>query len=136
MFIYLSTELVDAPPWVALPYFTISLSLNIILTLMIVIRLILRARETRAALGITGIGGLSKAIVTMLVESSTLFAVSSLLVLGPWSARSGVVNIFFPVLSENQVRASPRQRSSDMPFNATLYWTGHCFTAHHQTSRK
>ena len=109
MILYLSTKPVDTFPWSGLPYFSISLSLNILLTLMIVIRLILHARKAHTALGVTGIGGLCKAIVTMLVESSTLYAVSSLLVLGPLSAGSAVVVTFFPILSETQVRAPPRK---------------------------
>ena len=90
IFVYRSTELLDSPVWIGLEYFSISLSLNILLTLMIVMRLIMRARQTRMAMGMAGIGGLPRAIVTMLVESSTLFAVSSLLVLGPWSSASDV----------------------------------------------
>ena len=89
--------------WPSLAYFSISLSLNILLTLMIVIRLIIHTRNTRNALGIAGVGGLCKTVVTMLVESCALYAVSSLLVLGPQS--SAVRDIFIPTLSETQVRA-------------------------------
>ena len=89
--------------WFGLPYFSISLSLNILLTLLIAIRLIVHAMNTRNAVGITGAGGMCKAIVTMLVESCALYAVSSLLVLGPQS--SAVRDIFIPTLSETQVRA-------------------------------
>ena len=52
------------------PYFAISATLNVILTLMIVIRLILHSRNVRNTIGPSaGAGGLYKAIVTMLVES-------------------------------------------------------------------
>ena len=91
--------------WLGLPYFSISLSLDVLLTLMIVIRLILHARDTRASMGKTGIGGLYKVIVTMLIESSALYAVSSLLVLGPASAGNNVADIFLFILAETQVRA-------------------------------
>ena len=95
-------------PWSGIPYYTISLSLNILLTLMIVIRLILQARDTRIALGMTGIGGLCTAIVTMLTESCVLYAVSSLLVIGPWGADNPITNAFLPILNQAQVRAVPR----------------------------
>ena len=95
-------------PWSGIPYYTISLSLNILLTLMIVIRLTLQARDTRTALGMNGIGGLCTAIVTMLIESCVLYAVSSLLVIGPWGADSPITNTFLPILNQAQVRAVPR----------------------------
>ena len=90
-----------------LPYLSISASLNILLTLMIITRLILQARDTRTALGITGIGGLCKAIVTMLIESCTLWAMSSLLTISPWVAGYHDLLAFVPVLAQTQVRASP-----------------------------
>ena len=93
--------------WSGVPYFSISLSLNVLLTLMIVIRLILHARNTRIALGMTGVGGLCKAIVTMLVESSALYAVSSLLVIGPWGSGNYASNAFFLILAQTQVWVSP-----------------------------
>ena len=95
--------------WSGLPYYSISLSLNVLLTLMIVIRLIVHARSTRAALGMTGIGGLYKAVVTMLVESCAIFAVSSLLVIGTRSVIESfpIVNFFLPVLYQTQVRDFP-----------------------------
>ena len=88
------------------PYFSISVSLNILLTLIIVIRLILHTRNIQSAIGATAGGSRSyKAIVTMLVESCALYAVSSVLYIGPWSVRSFVSDIFFPILVETQVRA-------------------------------
>ena len=106
MLIYQSSVLTGVE-WSALPWFTISLSLNIILTLMIVVRLILHTRAIRTAMGGSGIGGLSKAIVTMLVESCALYAVSSVLVIGPWGATATIGNTFLSILPEIQVRAPP-----------------------------
>ena len=97
--------------WAALPYFSISLSLNILLTLMIVIRLALHTRKTRNALGITGIGGLCKAIITMLVESCALYAVNSLLLIGTMGARNAIWNLSLTIIGEIQVRAFPQPRS-------------------------
>ena len=74
---------------------------------MIVIRLVLHARNTRTALGITGIGGLSRAIIIMLVESCALYAVSSLSVIGPLGAENSASNLFLPILAQTQVCAFP-----------------------------
>jgi len=103
-----------------IPYLSISVSLNVLLTLMIVIRLILHGRQihtaTRPAVGISG---LYKTVSTMLVESCALFAMSSLVVVGGLAAYASswnedvyfpgsfVVDIFFPILAETQVRAFP-----------------------------
>ena len=107
-------------PHFAIPYLAISVSLNILLTLMIVIRLVLHGRNFRAATGAAaGIAGLYKAVSTMLIESCALFAVSSMVVVGAlvgvgnedrpkiYYPGSCVVDIFFPILAENQVRAAP-----------------------------
>ena len=91
-----------------LPYFSISLALNILLTLMIVIRLILHNREVRTATGLTEAGGTYKNIVTMLVESSALYAVTSLLYIGPWGAGNHAADIFLPALCQIQVRGFSR----------------------------
>ena len=92
-----------------LPYFSISLSLNVLLTLMITVRLILHGRKIRAMTGSqVGISGLYNSIATILIESSALYAVSSLLVIGPLAADSPVVDLFTPILAETQVRTSSR----------------------------
>ena len=89
---------------IGLPYFSISISLNILLTLMIVTRLVLHSREIRTAMGApSGLTGLYKAIITMLVESSALYAVNSLLFVGPWGAGNHAADIFLPILAETQV---------------------------------
>ena len=74
---------------------------------MIAVRLILHARNTRAALGITGIGGLCRAVVMMLVESCALYAVNSLLVIGPLGAGNVTWSLFAATINEIQVRAFP-----------------------------
>ena len=120
-----------------LTYFSISLSLNILLTVMIVVRLVLRSRNIRTAMGCpAGISGLYKTTATMLIESSALFAVCSLLVIIPWAVHSPVANAFTRILAETQVRAFPRFRSMDKLSHVTAEWTGHRFTSHCSTSRK
>ena len=54
---------------------------------------------------LAGVGGLYKTIITVLVESSAIYAVSSILFVGPWGAKSHVGDIFLPILAETQVRA-------------------------------
>ena len=88
----------------ALPYYAITLSLNVLLTLMIATRLIRHSRNVRKAVGPTAGGGLYNTVVTMLVESCALYAVNSLLVIGPIGANSGVSGIFTPMLAYIQVR--------------------------------
>lgn len=86
------------------PYYSISLSLNVLLTLMITGRLLHQSRKIRSALG-PGNSGLYRTIITMLIESSALYAASSLLFLGPWAVLSWIGNAFFLILGEIQVIA-------------------------------
>ena len=88
-------------------YLSISISLNVLLTLMIVIRLIVHTRTIRNAMGISGIGGMCNAISTMLIESCALYTVSTLLVIIPLAVDNYVMDIFFPILAETQVRSFP-----------------------------
>ena len=91
-----------------IPYLSISVSLNVLLTLMIVIRLVLHGRNVRTATGSpAGIGGLYNTIATMLIESSALYAVTSLLVICPSFTGSYAEDVFYPILVEIQVRVSP-----------------------------
>ena len=121
--------------WSALSYYSISLSLNILLTLMIVIRLILHARDNHTAMGITGIGGLCNAIATMLIESCAIYAVGSSLVIGSWAARNPITNLFMDMLPETQVRALPQPRLSGGCLTLQRL-TGYCFASHYSTSRR
>ena len=131
------SEVVDTLVWWStLPYYSISLSLNILLTLMIIARLVLHARDTRIALGMTGIGGLCTAIVIMLAGSCVLYAVSSLLVIGLFVARSGASEIFIPILSETQVCAFPRLHRSGRLINGMIGRIGHCSAPHHSMDRQ
>ena len=90
---------------VGIPFFSISVSLNVLLTLMISIRLILHSRDTQAAMGApAGVSGLYKTVISMLIESCALYAVNSLLFIIPWAAGgSWVAVVFLPLLAEIQV---------------------------------
>lgn len=91
---------------IGIPYFSVSISLNVILTLMIITRLILHSRKSRSVLGAhTGASRLYKEVITTLIESSALCAITSLLFIVPWAAGSWVADIFLPLLAETQVIA-------------------------------
>ena len=51
------------------------------------------------------VGGLYNTVITMLVESSALYAVSFLLFIATWAAKNSVTYVFFPILAQAQVRA-------------------------------
>jgi hypothetical protein len=90
---------------VGIPYFSILASLNVLLTIMIALRLVLHDRSTRTTMGaLAGTSGIYKAIVTMLVESCALYAVSSLLLIIPWAVGRWVTEIFVLLLADIQVR--------------------------------
>ena len=94
----------SANPDFGAPYYSISFSLNAILTLIIIIRLVLHSRNVRNALGTTAnAAGLHKAIITMLVESAALYAVAYLVFIGTWGAGSPAQFIFFPILAQIEV---------------------------------
>ena len=85
---------------------SISLSLDILLTLMIVIRHFLYSKNLQDAMGpLSGPNRLYKALVTIFAESGALYTVSYVLFLGPWAAGSPVTNIFSSALAQIQVRA-------------------------------
>ena len=144
--------LIDTVPGLSkfgVPYLSISVSLNVLLTLMIVIRLILHGRQIHTATGpAVGISGLYKTVSTMLIESCALFAVSSLVVIGALGVYENTTNedvylpgiytvdIFFPILAETQVCAFPRQQSQGQFSNVTMDRAGDRFTAHYSTGRQ
>jgi len=118
-------------------YLSISLFVNVLLTLMIVVRLVLHSWNTRTATGSpAGTSGLYKSIATMLIESSALFAVSSLITVVLWTIDHPVGNAFPLILSETQVCGSPPLRSLDRSSHVTTELTDHCITTHHSTSRQ
>ena len=116
-------------------FLSISISLNILLTLMIVIRLILHSKNIRRTMvSPDGASVLYKTITTVLVESSALYAVISLLVVG--QSRSGLVGAFLPILTEIQARPSPRPQPSSRPSNVMTDCTGYRPLTHHSTSHQ
>ena len=86
-------------------YHSISLSLNILLTLAIIVQIFLHARNIRDATGayLGGVGSHAAYVVTILVESYALYAVSYLLYLILAAANSPSVEVFSTVLVASQV---------------------------------
>ena len=86
-------------------YYSLALSLNALLTLVIIVRLVLHEKNIRNAMGASnGASGLYKTIITMLVESGALYAFSTLLLLGTWASRSDAELVTLQILPEIQVR--------------------------------
>lgn len=84
--------------------FSVSLSLNVLLTVMIIVRLILHSRNLKNAMGATSRATrLYRAIVTMLIESCALYAITFLLFIATWRTGGPVLYIFDPILTETQV---------------------------------
>jgi hypothetical protein len=86
-------------------YFSISLSLNVLLTLMIVTKLILHKRNLRKALGAHSSSGVYTDLAAMLIESYALYAVAFLIYTVPWAVDSWVTPLFSKVLPSIQVCA-------------------------------
>ena len=94
---------------IGISYFSISLSLNIILMFMIVTRLVLHIRNIRKTVGNSdGSSGL-RAIATMLVESYSLYAITLLIYTISWAVRGQWTSVFANIVSPSQVR-------TDFPF--------------------
>jgi hypothetical protein len=87
-----------------LSYHSISLSLNVILTLMIIARLLLHWRNIRNALGNSAeFGGSYNAVITMLVESYSPYAISYTLYLALYIAGSSSSFVFSKIFGGTQV---------------------------------
>lgn len=85
-------------------YYLICLSLNMLLTLMIIARLILHSRKIRHTTGTSD--GLYSNIVTMLVESYALYAVTLLSYIVPLALANWAAAIFWGILGNVQVCAT------------------------------
>ena len=87
-------------------YTSISLSLNLLLTLMIIVRLILHSRNLQRAIGTAGgATGLYATVVTMLIESYALYTVVLLLYIVSWNTYSSTIGLTSRVVGNIQVRA-------------------------------
>ena len=93
---------------IATSYLSICLSLNILLTLMIVIRLIAHIRNIRKVVGASdgssGLHTVTATVAMMLIESYALYAGVLLAYTIPWALDNLVATLFSGVLGAVQVR--------------------------------
>ena len=105
--IFIILLLQDLPPGTVdfgIAYFSVALLLNVLLTVMVVIRLILHSRNIHSAIGApAGASGVYKTAITMLIESCALYAICCLPVIGLWMTINTTLSISFPILSGAQV---------------------------------
>ena len=89
---------------IGVPY-SISVSLNVFLTFMIIARLVLLTRRLQKAMNAPfRLSGLYKTVITVVSESSAIYAVTFLLFIGTWAVDNPAEYFFFPVLAQAQVR--------------------------------
>ncbi|KAJ6631197.1 hypothetical protein B0H10DRAFT_1773766 [Mycena sp. CBHHK59/15] len=88
-----------------LPYMSISLALNILVTIAIVARLFLYRRRISNAFGIEH-GSQYTSIAAMLVESAAIYSAFSILFLVPFGMNSALSQLFLQALSEIQIIAT------------------------------
>jgi len=87
-------------------YFSITISLNVVLTLMIAARLFLHNRKIQKMATTSAQPGLTHmTVATMLIESCALYAAISLLYIIPFGSRAYVEYAFLPLLADVQVIA-------------------------------
>ena len=118
-------------------YFSIALSLPILLTLMIVMRLIAHRRDVRKFIGALDVtSGPYTAIIRMVSESYALYAITFLLYIVPWAIGSPVMNLFFDPLRAIQVRTvfSFPICAASLGHHFSIMVTGHRSVSHHSTS--
>jgi len=87
-----------------IPFLALSLSLNIIITTAIVIRVLLHRRRLRGVLG-SNHGQHYISVAAMIVESASIFSVFSLLFIIPFGLNNSLNQIFFQPLSVVQIIA-------------------------------
>ena len=91
---------------VSTAYHSICVLLNILLTLMIIVRLILHSRNIRQATGASDrTMGLYSTTVTLLVESCALYAAALLLFIVPYATGSPIMPVPEGVVVNCRVRA-------------------------------
>ena len=108
-------------------YVSICLSLNVLLMLMIIMRLILHVRNNRRTTGdFDESGGLHTVVttvVTMLIESYALYAIALLLYIVPWGICSSIGYLFSEAIGSIQVRTI-----STFPDELLVFLSNDCYT--------
>ncbi|KAI0649022.1 hypothetical protein C8Q79DRAFT_1007597 [Trametes meyenii] len=83
----------------SLPYFSISIGLNVMLTLLLVVRLLYMSYTARHTIS-EDHGRTYNSIAAMLLESATPYAVAGLIFIITYARNSNVQNLVLPVLSQ------------------------------------
>ena len=86
-----------------IPYFSLAISLNIILTLLIVGRLLYLSRPVREVLG-PAHAGTYTSVAAMMIESAAPYSIVSIIFIITYGRDSNVQNLILPVLSQIMVR--------------------------------
>ncbi len=86
-----------------LPYWALSISLNVFLTLMISFRLLRMRRAARMILSAEHAKTYTS-VITMIIESAALFSITSLWFIICYAMGSNVQNLILPVLDQLVVR--------------------------------
>ena len=107
---------------------SISVSLNFLLTFMIVAQLVQDGRSTRVVASPAGINRFYTAISTILIESRTLFPGNSLVVIGPLVTGHYAADTFLFILADTLVRPIPLPQS-ELETNVRTGQTGYRTTA-------
>ena len=110
---------------------SVSVSLDVLLTLMIITRLILVTRDVRKSMNTPfKFSGMYKGVITILCESSALYVISFLLWIGAWAIKSPSEYFFFPNLAQTQVRClraiSARSRLTTVTNRSSLPSSSFC----------
>lgn len=93
---------------IGVSFLSMALSLTVLLTLMIIIRLVLYSRNMRKAMGPSyGTSRLYRDIITMLIESYALYALAFLTYAVPWALDSYVASTVSKLLGSAQVCGFP-----------------------------
>ncbi|KII87189.1 hypothetical protein PLICRDRAFT_176971 [Plicaturopsis crispa FD-325 SS-3] len=89
----------------AIPYWSISIALNIILTLLIAGRLLLMRRRLIQTIPNGGIASPYVSLSAMLIESAFIYSVNAVIFLVSYAVNSPIQNLALPLLCQTQVIA-------------------------------
>lgn len=98
----------------SLPYFAISIALNVMLTLLLVSRLLYMSHQAKKTIGMEH-GDAYISVASMLIQSATQYAITGLVFIITYARSSNVQNLILPVLSQIMVRSGSRSHTSHPP---------------------
>ncbi|KAH7910908.1 hypothetical protein BJ138DRAFT_48492 [Hygrophoropsis aurantiaca] len=106
--VIVSSPAQDATGWMSFsflfPYLSVSLAINVIISILTAGRLLYHRRRILHVLG-PGHGALYTSFAAMIVESAAVYSVVSLLYLIPYAVNSPLANAFMQILGEAQIIA-------------------------------